>query len=130
MVKPETETTTKKYPKMTAQQRKEYEKAVAEELASKEENIAAARKVAKQLKAERQPIIELVAILREARKKAKVSLNELEKRTGIPKSAWSRLENSLAPNPTMLTLYRYADALGLSFHSKLKRGSARKGRTE
>jgi transcriptional regulator with XRE-family HTH domain len=50
--------------------------------------------------------------LREAREAENVSLAELEKRTGIRKSALSRLENSNAPNPTLATLQRYAEALG------------------
>jgi DNA-binding XRE family transcriptional regulator len=109
------ETRTKtKLPKMTAEQRAMHQRAVAEEAAGKEENIAAARSVAKKLKAERKAIAELVAQLRDRRVKAGVSLNELAARTGIQKSALSRLENSAAPNPTMVTLQRYAKAMKIS----------------
>ncbi len=41
-----------------------------------------------------------------------VSLGELAKRTGISKASLSRLENDPAPNPTVATLSRIADALG------------------
>jgi transcriptional regulator with XRE-family HTH domain len=36
----------------------------------------------------------------------------VEERTGIGRSALSRLENDDAANPTMATLLRYSDALG------------------
>jgi len=97
--------------RMTAEQRGAYELAVAGEMAAKSENIAAARGVAKRLKDERKVITELVSQLRKAREKAGVSLSELESLTGINKSSLSRLENSTAPNPTLLTLHRYAAAI-------------------
>ena len=69
-----------------------------------------ARPVAQRLKDERKVFAGLVAKLRMARGKAGVSLSELESRTGITKSSLSRLENSAAPNPTLITLHRYASA--------------------
>jgi transcriptional regulator with XRE-family HTH domain len=55
---------------------------------------------------------QIVRRLREAREAARVSLAEMEARTGIRRSALSRLENSKAPNPTLASLQRYAHALG------------------
>ena len=104
---------------MTAEQRAKYQRAVAEEMAGKGEDIAAARSVAKKLKAERKAIAELVSQLREHREKSGVSLNELSARTGIQKSALSRLENSVALNPTMLTLQRYAAAIDVSIEYRV-----------
>ena len=86
---------------------------VAEEMAGKEENKTAAREVARRLKAERKSIVELVAQLRQARLAAGVSLGDLAERTGMSKPSLSRLENSAAPNPTVVTLLRYARALGV-----------------
>ncbi len=106
-------------PKMSAEQRAKYQRAVAEEMAGKDENISAARSVAKKLKAERKAIAELVAQLRDRREKSGVSLNELAGRTGIQKSALSRLENSAAPNPTMVTLQRYAAAIDVSIEYRV-----------
>jgi len=100
--------------KMTDEQRKAFNSAVAEEMAVREENIAAAQDVAKRLKDERKAIVDLVSQLRATREKAGISLSELEARTGISKSSLSRLENSAAPNPTMLTLHRYAAAIGVT----------------
>ncbi len=86
---------------MTAEQRETYSRPVAERLV-----------------AERKEIAKLVAVLKQAREDAGVSLAELEQRTGVQKLAWSRLENATAPNPTVVTLIRYAAAIGspLQFH--------------
>ncbi len=99
--------------KMTAEKRARYRQAVAEEEAGKRENVLGARDIAKRLKGERKQIAGLVAQLREIRQAGGVSLSELESRTGISKSSLSRLENSVAPNPTLLTLHRYAAAMGV-----------------
>jgi len=41
-----------------------------------------------------------------------LSLADVEQRTGIGRAALSRLENDTEPNPTVVTLTRYAQALG------------------
>ena len=41
-----------------------------------------------------------------------LSLADITKQTGIDRSALSRLENGIAVNPTIKTLYRFASALG------------------
>ncbi len=107
------------YPKMTAEQRRDFERAVAEENAGKAENVTAAKPVAEKLLRERKKIAELVAMLREAREADGVSLSEMEQRTGIRKSALSRLENSKTPNPTLVTLQRYAAAIGMKLDHSL-----------
>jgi ribosome-binding protein aMBF1 (putative translation factor) len=99
--------------KMTPSELAKYQLAVAEEMSGKEENKAAARAVARRLRVERKVVAELVAQLRETREKAGVSLGELAERTGMSKPSLSRLENSDAPNPTIITLLRYAQALGV-----------------
>ncbi len=50
--------------------------------------------------------------LRAERQRQGISLAEMQRRTGITKSALSRLENDETPNPTINTLERIADALG------------------
>jgi predicted transcriptional regulator len=59
---------------------------------------AAVREAMKMLKAERQS--------------QGLSLSDVEKRSGIGRSALSRLENETELNPTVVTLTRYAEALG------------------
>ncbi|MCA9199794.1 MAG: helix-turn-helix transcriptional regulator [Planctomycetales bacterium] len=102
----------KAYPQMNAEQRASYQQAVAEELAGREENVRATRQVAERLLKERERVADLVAELKAAREAAGVSLSEMEERTGILKSALSRLENAKSPNPTLATLHRYAAAIG------------------
>jgi len=105
--------------KMSPLELAKYRQAVAEEMSGRNENVAAAREVARRLKAERQGIVDLVRHLRAAREQAGISLSELERRSGILKPSLSRLENSSGPNPTVLTLLRYAQALGMSIEFTL-----------
>jgi predicted transcriptional regulator len=58
------------------------------------------------------------ALLRTARQKAGLSLADLAERTGIDRAALSRLENG-AHSPTLTTLTRYAEALGLELKFSL-----------
>jgi transcriptional regulator with XRE-family HTH domain len=51
-------------------------------------------------------------LLRTERQSRGISLAELRDRTGIGRSALSRLENDPEANPTITTLVRIADALG------------------
>ncbi len=121
MLKPKTN----KYPQMTAEQRQKFEQALAEEQTAKAANIAAAKEVLPRLIADCQQAVDIVRQLREAREAAGVSLAELEQRTGIRKSVRSRLENSKAPNPTLATLQRYCEALGMRFVFSFEDGKTR-----
>jgi DNA-binding XRE family transcriptional regulator len=62
-----------------------------------------------------QAVFELVAALaalKQTREAAGLSLADVAARSGIDKAALSRLENGVSDNPTVLTLMRYAAALG------------------
>ncbi len=63
-------------------------------------------------RARQERLIDALRALKAEREAQSVSLSELETRTGISKSALSRLENDPNPNPTMSTLLRIAEALG------------------
>lgn len=52
------------------------------------------------------------AALKEERQRLGLSLNAMEKKTGIKKAALSRLENGKQTNPTIETIYRYAAGIG------------------
>jgi hypothetical protein len=54
---------------------------------------------------------ETLRLLKESRQAQGITLPELSRRTGIGKGALSRLENDPAPNPTLRTLHRYAEAI-------------------
>jgi ribosome-binding protein aMBF1 (putative translation factor) len=54
----------------------------------------------------------LLPQLRAAREAQGLSLADLTKRTGMDRSAISKLESGRRPNPTIETLVRYAEAVG------------------
>ena len=55
----------------------------------------------------------LMVRLRGVRERLGLSLTDLSERTGLTRAAISRLENGWNLNPTLETLYRYAEALGV-----------------
>lgn len=55
---------------------------------------------------------ELFRQLRAAREQRGLSLSDLTERTGMDRSALSKLETGQRPNPTIETLVRYAEAVG------------------
>lgn len=55
----------------------------------------------------------IIASLKEARLARKLSLAEVGDQSGIGKANVCRLENDPAPNPTLDTLLRYAEAVGV-----------------
>jgi DNA-binding XRE family transcriptional regulator len=55
---------------------------------------------------------ELLQKLKTAREEKGLSLADLTERTGMDRSALSKLETGHRPNPTIETLVRYADAVG------------------
>ena len=65
----------------------------------------------------RREVEQTVTELRAARERLGLSLADVEERSGLRRSALSRLENDRTANPTMLTLQRYAAALGLTMHA-------------
>jgi DNA-binding Xre family transcriptional regulator len=62
---------------------------------------------------------EMVKRLKTKRLENAMSLTELSLRTGIAKSNLSRLENNERVSPTLETLHRYAQALGLEMRVEL-----------
>ncbi len=55
---------------------------------------------------------EILQKLKAAREEKGLSLADLTERTGMDRSALSKLETGQRPNPTIDTLVRYADAVG------------------
>lgn len=56
---------------------------------------------------------ELLKQLRSARERRGLSLTEISERSGVDESALSNLENGEMSDPTVETLVRYADAIGM-----------------
>jgi transcriptional regulator with XRE-family HTH domain len=55
-----------------------------------------------------------LAKLKQERERRGLSLAEVSERSGLDKGMLSRLENGKILNPTVTTLWRYADSLGMS----------------
>lgn len=62
---------------------------------------------------------DLIAAMKRARIEKKLGLEEVGERSGIGKANLCRLENLAAPNPTLDTLLRYADAVGVNLRISL-----------
>lgn len=58
------------------------------------------------------PLRQVVSALHAERERQGLSLADINERTGIDRSALSRLENNEEANPTLSTLERYATAVG------------------
>src|SRR5436305_9591339 len=65
-------------------------------------------------------IRQAVFALKKAREAAGLSLADVAERTGIDKGALSRIETGQHINPTVSTLCRYAEALGMHWVWKLE----------
>ncbi len=94
--------------KFTPKERERWQKALQEAEAEKDELMAKARAV----RATHQVARRVVAELRSAREAQGLSLAAVQERTGMTREAISKLENSDSANPTVLTLSRYALAVG------------------
>ncbi|HUP78577.1 MAG TPA: helix-turn-helix transcriptional regulator [Pirellula sp.] len=64
------------------------------------------------IKKEGTPLRQVLAALQAERKRQGLSLADIHDRTGIDGAALSRLENNEEANPTLVTLERYASAVG------------------
>jgi XRE family transcriptional regulator, regulator of sulfur utilization len=53
-----------------------------------------------------------IAELKRQRDERGLSLTDVSERSGLDRALLSRLENGKILNPTMATLWRYADAIG------------------
>lgn len=64
-------------------------------------------------------LVQTIAALRKAREDAGLSLADVAVRTGMDRGAISKLETGVHGNPTMITLQRYAAAVGKQIVVKL-----------
>lgn len=63
-----------------------------------------------------QTVKKLIQAVKAARLAKEISLAEVGEQSGIGKANLCRLENDLDPNPTLDTLLRYAEAVGVELH--------------
>ncbi len=105
---------------LTAVEQKRLELA-RRDVESNKSKILAEGKIRKQVwEAMRRDAQRAIAELTAERERLGLSLADVEARSGLKRSALSRLENDPTANPTMLTIQRYASALGMSVATKIQ----------
>ncbi len=72
-------------------------------------------------------ILQALAALKKTREAAGLSLSEAAERSGIERAALSRLENGQHAYPTVNTLCRYAQAIGMRWVWSLEKQAADAG---
>lgn len=92
---------------------------IKEEEKHRDQTVAQAREMRDAARLSR----EIIEQLRSERERQGLSLADLKARTGMSREAINRLENDAAPNPTMQTLVRLANALGVRLDLRVKRGN-------
>jgi predicted transcriptional regulator len=97
---------------LTPEEQQRWNRANAEVERDKEDILAKARRVKAARNRVNVAVREAMKALKLERQAQGLSLSDVEKRTGIGRAALSRLENETELNPTVVTLTRYAEALG------------------
>lgn len=101
------------YRELSADEQTRLDRARAETEAMRDEILAEGRARKRALEISRSQVRNTIDALRAERERLGLSLADIESRSGLKRSALSRLENDRAANPTMLTLQRYASAVGM-----------------
>jgi len=104
---------------LTAEETKRVARARREVEAERDEILRQGRVAKQAWLAMRREVDEAIARLRAERERLGLSLTDVEQRSGLRRSVLSRLENDKTSNPTLLTLQRYAAALGMTMHTTL-----------
>jgi predicted transcriptional regulator len=97
---------------LTPDEKRRWSQAVKETESEKDEILAKGRRIKAARARVNVAVREAMKALKRERQSQGLSLSDVEKRTGIGRAALSRLENETELNPTVVTLTRYAEALG------------------
>jgi predicted transcriptional regulator len=97
---------------LTPDEEQRWNRASREAESQKEEILATGRRIKAARTRVNVAVREAMKALKHERQAQGLSLSDVEKRTGIGRAALSRLENETELNPTVVTLVRYAEALG------------------
>jgi predicted transcriptional regulator len=97
---------------LTPEEQRRWENAQRETEGEREDILAEGRRVKAARSQVQVAVRDAFKLLKAERQALGLSLSDVEKRTGIGRAALSRLENEAEPNPTVVTLIRYAEALG------------------
>ncbi len=98
---------------LTTDEQQRVELARAETEANREQILAEGRLRKRALELSREQVHRTLATLKAKRESLGMSLVDVEQKSGLKPSAISRLENDPEANPTLLTLQRYASAVGM-----------------
>jgi predicted transcriptional regulator len=93
-------------------EKERWQRAAAETESEKAEILAEGRRIKATHNRLKLAVRDALKFLKAQRQAQGLSLSDVQQRTGISRPALSRLENETEPNPTMVTLIRYAEALG------------------
>ncbi|GIX00460.1 MAG: hypothetical protein KatS3mg111_3792 [Pirellulaceae bacterium] len=108
------------YRELTAEEQRRVERAREAAAGDREAILAEGRARKQAWEAMRRDVARTIAALKAERERLGLSLADVEARSGLKRSAISRLENDPNANPTLLTLYRYATALGVRLETHLE----------
>jgi predicted transcriptional regulator len=97
---------------LTPEERQRWQQAREDAEREKEEILAEGRPIKAAHNRVKVAVRDALKILKAERQAQGLSLSDVERITGIGRAALSRLENQTEPNPTVVTLTRYAEALG------------------
>ncbi|MFZ5829385.1 MAG: helix-turn-helix domain-containing protein [Planctomycetota bacterium] len=97
---------------LTPEEQRRWQRAREEAEDEKEEILAEGRRIKSAQSRIRVAVRDALKLLKAERQAMGLSLADIEQKSGIGRAALSRLENEREPNPTVLTLTRYAEALG------------------
>jgi len=97
---------------LTPEEKRRWQRAQEEAERDKEKIFAKGRRIKAARNRARVAVRDALKLLKAERQAQGLSLSDVEERTGIGRAALSRLENETEPNPTVVTLTRYAEALG------------------
>ena len=108
------------YRDLTPQERQRLAAARSETEGIAEDILAEGRLRKQAWEAMRREVARTIEALKTERERLGLSLADIEARSGLKPSALSRLENDPNANPTLLTLQRYAAALGLTIATTIE----------
>ncbi len=108
------------YRDLSPEEQQRLNQARAETEAVRDEILAEGRIRKKALEISRAQVRLTVDALRAERERLGLSLADVESRSGLKRSALSRLENDPTANPTLSTLQRYASAIGMRVVAELQ----------
>jgi predicted transcriptional regulator len=97
---------------LTAEENGRWQRALEETERRKDDILAKGRQVKSAHRRANSVVRDALERLKAERQAQGLSLSDIEEKTGIGRSALSRLENETDLNPTVVTLTRYAEALG------------------